>query len=115
MAERFEYLGEPSLVFGHGQRAEDPRDGLALFGALDAEIGLPHHVVIGTPSGVALWNRWVGRDERSRGMRRRAPAKTMAALSRIRCRVRCLVAGAGKGVHDGRREAQEGCVSCGRL
>ena len=58
MAERFEYLGEPSLVFGHGQRAEDPRDGLALFGALDAEVGLPHHVVIGTPRGVALWEGW---------------------------------------------------------
>ena len=58
MAEQFDYLGEPSLVFGHGQRAEDPRDGLALFGALDGEVGLPHHVVIGTPSGVALWDEW---------------------------------------------------------
>ena len=58
MAERFDYLGEPSLVFAHGQRAEDPRDGLALFGAVDAEAGLPHHVVIGTPLGVGLWHGW---------------------------------------------------------
>ena len=58
MAERFEYLGEPSLVFGHGQRAQDPRDGLALFGAVDAKVGLPHHVVIGTPKGLALWDGW---------------------------------------------------------
>ncbi len=58
MAEQFDYLGEPSLVFGHGQRAQDPRDGLALFGAVDAQAGLPHHVVIGTPRGVALWYEW---------------------------------------------------------
>lgn len=58
MAERFEYLGEPSLVFAHGQRAEDPHDGLALFGAVDAEAGLPNHVVIGTPLGVARWHGW---------------------------------------------------------
>ena len=58
MADCFHYLEEPSLVFGMEQRAEDPRDGLALFGAVDARAGLPNHVVLGTPQGLNLWRGW---------------------------------------------------------
>ena len=58
MADCFHFLEEPHLVFGMGQRAADPRDGLALFGAVDARDGLPSHVVLGTPHGLALWNDW---------------------------------------------------------
>ena len=58
MSERFDYLDEPALVFAHGQQAQDPRDGLALFGAADAQLGLPHHVVIGTKIGLELWRGW---------------------------------------------------------
>ena len=58
MGDRFHYLEEPSLVFGMEQRAEDPRDGLALFGALDARDGLPSHVVLGTTEGLRLWHGW---------------------------------------------------------
>ena len=41
MADLFHYLEEPDLVFGLDQRAKDPHDGLALFGAVDAREGLP--------------------------------------------------------------------------
>ena len=58
MGDQFHYLEEPSLVFGLGQRAQDPRDGLALFGAVDARAGLPSHVVLGTPQGLLLWGGW---------------------------------------------------------
>ena len=58
MADLFHYLEEPDLVFGLDQRAKDPRDGLALFGAVDARDGLPSHVVLGTPQGLLLWNGW---------------------------------------------------------
>ena len=58
MPDRFHYLGEPLIRFAHDQSAEDPRDGLALFGAHDSRPGLPSHVVIGTPSGLRLWAGW---------------------------------------------------------
>lgn len=58
MADTFHYFEEPSLVFGFGQRAVDPRDGLALFGAADAKAGLPSHVVLGTQAGLELWDGW---------------------------------------------------------
>ena len=58
MTDRFYYLDEPNLVFGSEQRAKDPRDGLALFGAVDARVGLPNHVVLGTPQGLCLWRDW---------------------------------------------------------
>lgn len=53
-------LSEPTLLFGHDQRLEDPRDGLTLFGPLDE--GKPHGVrmgVIGTREGIAHFTRWV--------------------------------------------------------
>lgn len=58
MAERFHYFDEPRLIFGDEQHAQDPHDGLALFGAVDARAGLPNHVVIGTPEGLKLWAGW---------------------------------------------------------
>lgn len=59
MTDRFHFLEEPQVVFRSGQRAEDPHDGLALFGAFDARIGLSGHVVIGTAQGLALWHKWI--------------------------------------------------------
>ena len=58
MADQFHYLEEPDLVFGMEQRATDPHDGLALFGAADARAGLPPYIVIGTSEGLALWQNW---------------------------------------------------------
>ena len=58
MADQFLYLEEPDLVFGMEQRATDPHDGLALFGALDARPGLPPYIVVGTDLGLALWQNW---------------------------------------------------------
>ncbi len=54
------HIPEPLLLFRHGQATEDPRDGLTLFGPLDQ--GKPYGVkaaVIGTKSGIELFNRWV--------------------------------------------------------
>lgn len=53
-------LSEPSLLFGHGQSVEDPRDGLSLFGPLDQ--GKPYGVragVIGTANGIRIYQEWV--------------------------------------------------------
>ncbi len=58
MTDQFHYFDEPNLIFGSEQRAQDPHDGLALFGALDARVGLPSHVVIGTPQGMQRWANW---------------------------------------------------------
>ena len=58
MPDRFHYLGEPLIRFAGGQCAEDPHDGLALFGAYDARSSLAPHVVIGTPNGLRLWAGW---------------------------------------------------------
>lgn len=38
---KFHYLGEPLLLFGHDQLAEDPHDGLALFGPAEARTQMP--------------------------------------------------------------------------
>ena len=58
MPDCFHFLDEPYLVFGMEQRATDPRDGLALFGAVDAKVGLPNYIVLGTPRGLTLWGSW---------------------------------------------------------
>ena len=55
MTDNFQFLGEPSLQFGHGQTAEDPHDGLALFGPAEQRAAMPDHIVIGTGEGVELW------------------------------------------------------------
>jgi len=58
MTDVFHFLGEPLLQFGHGQTAEDPHDGLALFGPAEPRTQMPDHVVIGTARGVELWKAW---------------------------------------------------------
>lgn len=52
-------IPEPDLLFGHSQSVTDPRDGLALFGPLDA--GKPYGIraaVVGTTNGIARLKRW---------------------------------------------------------
>src|SRR5438309_5755420 len=53
-------LSEPSLLFRFGESAEDPRDGLTLFGPLDE--GKPYGIragVIGTADGRRRFRQWV--------------------------------------------------------
>jgi hypothetical protein len=55
-------LSEPTLMFGHDQALEDPRDGLMLFGPLDK--GKPYGIragVIGTQEGIRRFKEWVER------------------------------------------------------
>jgi len=55
-------LNEPPLLFKYDQAVEDPRDGLTLFGPLDA--GKPHGIragVIGTAVGRKRFRRWIER------------------------------------------------------
>lgn len=58
MNDIFHFLGEPLLEFGLGQTAEDPHDGLALFGPAEPRAQLPDNIVIGTPQGIELWREW---------------------------------------------------------
>lgn len=58
MSETFHFLGEPLLEFGEGQTAEDPHDGLALFGPAEKCSQMPANVVFGTARGVELWKEW---------------------------------------------------------
>ena len=58
MNDRFYYLDEPMLTFGSEQTADDPHDGLALFGPCD-QGALTDHIAIGTPHGLTLWAKWV--------------------------------------------------------
>ena len=54
------HLPEPRLLFRHEQAMEDPRDGLTLFGPLDATSPLGVRAgVVGTESGLAKFERWV--------------------------------------------------------
>ena len=54
MTDRFHLIEEPLLRFGAGQDADDPHDGLSLFGPAEATASLPDHVAIGTAEGLAL-------------------------------------------------------------
>lgn len=59
--KQLRYSREPELRFAHDQTAEDPRDGLMLFGPLDT--ARPYGVragVIGTDRGIELFRKWVG-------------------------------------------------------
>lgn len=58
MSDTFHFLGEPLLEFGEGQTAEDPHDGLALFGPAERRSQMPDYVVFGTPLGIELWAKW---------------------------------------------------------
>lgn len=60
--DRVDLLDEPKLQFRYGQELSDPRDGLSLFGPLDAEApGHPGNLsygVVGTEEGIALFSQW---------------------------------------------------------
>ncbi len=61
-SETLVYLPEPRLAFGYGQALEDPRDGLTLFGPLDA--AGPYGIragVIGTAKGIESFVGWARR------------------------------------------------------
>lgn len=53
------YFPEPLLHFKHGEKVEDPRDGLTLFGPLDElkPAGI-RSAVIGTKAGIERFARW---------------------------------------------------------
>lgn len=59
MAHKLHLLDEPELVFGHGQSATDPRDGLSMFGPAGGSLASAAYVVIGTSDGLSLWENWV--------------------------------------------------------
>jgi hypothetical protein len=58
MNDSFHFFDEPPLSFGFGQIAEDPHDGLALFGPSESKSSLSEHIVIGTEVGIVLWRNW---------------------------------------------------------
>ncbi|WP_303920878.1 hypothetical protein [Draconibacterium sediminis] len=54
------YLDEPKILFGNGQKMEDPRDGLTLFGPI--ENNLPYGIingVVGTKDGLKKFKNFV--------------------------------------------------------
>ncbi|NPV76634.1 MAG: hypothetical protein HPY59_09710 [Anaerolineae bacterium] len=55
-------LNEPELEFRYGQRACDPRDGLALFGPYDADLPsrptTVNYLLLGTDEGIAKFQEW---------------------------------------------------------
>lgn len=59
--ERLGYFGEPLLEFGHGQKLENPKDGLFVFGPLvDERKPAQMRVgVIGTPEGIDRYHDWI--------------------------------------------------------
>lgn len=54
------HIAEPELEFAHGQTVAYPRDGLFLFGPVDAkrQFSATRYGVIGTPAGVDRFRRW---------------------------------------------------------
>lgn len=60
------YIGEPELMFGHGQVLQSPKDGLLLFGPLSDSRG-PAELrvgVAGRPDGIERYRRWVNKINR---------------------------------------------------
>lgn len=56
------YFEEPKLVFGHNQSAQDPRDGLVLFGPCESfESNSVRAGVVGTKESLALYKDFVKR------------------------------------------------------
>ena len=53
-------INEPKIKFGYGQLAEDPRDGLALFGPFDrGDLNDFTLGVVGTTDGIKICKRWL--------------------------------------------------------
>ena len=55
------HLKEPTLRFAHKQHLAHPKDGLTLFGPYTQAQGSLRFGIIGTKSGIALFNRWLER------------------------------------------------------
>ena len=58
---QLEYIEEPRLLFGHGQKTENPKDGLFLFGPVEDKAN-PSEMrvgVVGTRKGLAHYASWV--------------------------------------------------------
>jgi hypothetical protein len=61
MSIQTHFITEPLLEFGNGQKLEHPQDGLFLYGPVGVP-GTPqslHVGVVGTPSGIALVQKWL--------------------------------------------------------
>ena len=52
------YIEEPNMLFAHGQKCTDPRDGLALFGPLNKLYGIKSGVV-GTQEGLNIFKNYL--------------------------------------------------------
>ncbi len=61
-SEQVTILDEPLLSFSGNQKAEDPHDGLALFGPFGRDTSshpkTPAYILLGTPEGTALFGDW---------------------------------------------------------
>ncbi|MDZ4746827.1 MAG: hypothetical protein SGJ05_12605 [bacterium] len=55
------FIDEPALLFGHNQVTESPKDGLFMFGPLDASTNQMRIGVIGTRDGLTYFNKWARR------------------------------------------------------
>jgi hypothetical protein len=62
MNKQIIFFNEPDLEFRYGQRVQDPRDGLALFGPYDADLssrpGALTYIVLGTNEGIKKFYEW---------------------------------------------------------
>jgi hypothetical protein len=65
MIQNLEYIDEPLLEFGYGQRLKDPKGGLFLFGPLAERRPAQMRVgVVGQLGGLALYKEWLGKAQR---------------------------------------------------
>lgn len=58
------YLKEPQVLFGHGQRMEDPREGLSFFGPLEPHLREIRSGVIGTKDALNKFKSYLKRIQR---------------------------------------------------
>lgn len=60
--QQIDYIDEPELIFGSGQKLASPKDGLYLFGPLNNnKAGILRIGVIGTILGLRLFNQWLAK------------------------------------------------------
>ena len=55
------YIDEPKILFGHGQKMEDPREGLAFFGPLEPKLREIRSGVVGTRGALEKFKAYVRR------------------------------------------------------
>ena len=53
------YLPEPKVLFGHNQKMEDPREGLAYFGPLEPRLREIRSGVVGTRTGLEKFKKYI--------------------------------------------------------